>query len=323
MSNMHYRTLGRTGLNVSIVGMGTGGGPDPLGQKSGLPESEAIALLRRAYDLGVNLFDTAPGYMESEVILGRALREVPRESFVISTKIALAGGMPGEAMRIMRADEIEPAVDRSLRRLQMDHVDLLLLGVAGPEHLELVLHEHLPVLKRLQQAGKIRHLGSSELSRADGAHRWLQAVLPHDILDVAMVAHNMINQSAQRSVFPACLRRRVGVINIFTVRRVFSVPGRLEEVLNDLKQRGVVSPTAVSDANPLGWIVAEGAADSLIEAAYRYAAYTEGVNTVMNGSTNPAMLESNIASIHKGPLDAAVRDRLATIFGAVEEAIGN
>src|SRR5438132_693473 len=114
---MIYRTLGRTGLKVSIMGMGTGGGPDPLGQKSGRPESEMHALLHRAYDLGVNFFDTSPGYMESEVILGRALQSLPRDRIVISTKIALAGSMPGNPIKIMRADEIEAAVDRSLRRL--------------------------------------------------------------------------------------------------------------------------------------------------------------------------------------------------------------
>src|SRR3954469_11093374 len=109
---MLYRTLGRTGLKISIMGMGTGGGPDPLGQKSGRPEAEMIRLLQRAYELGINFFDTAPGYMNSEIILGRALKAMSRENVIVSTKIALAGGRPGEPMKIMPAHEIEPAIDR-------------------------------------------------------------------------------------------------------------------------------------------------------------------------------------------------------------------
>jgi L-galactose dehydrogenase len=319
---MNYRTLGRTGLKISIMGMGTGGGPDPLGQKSGRPESEARALLRRAYDLGINFFDTAPGYMESEVILGRALKEYPRDSYILSTKIPLAGGMPGEPMKVMKAEEIEPAVTRSLQRMQVDTIDLLLIGVAGPDHLQLVLDEHIPVLQRLQRAGKIRFLGSSELSRADGDHQWLQAILPHGVLDVAMVAHNMINQSAQDSVFPLCREMNLGVLNIFTVRRVFSVPGRLQEVVADLKQRGVIDPS-VPDKDPLGWLVQSGEVATVIEAAYRYAAYTDGVSAVMNGATAVAMLEENIASVHKGPLKPETRERLHSMFGAVAEPIGN
>lgn len=297
--------------------------PDPLGQKSGRPEGEAHTLLRRAYDLGINLFDTAPGYLESEAILGRALQGLPRDKIVLSTKIALAGGMPGEPIRIMRAEEIEPAVDTSLRRLQTDYVDLLLIGVSGPEHHALVANEHLPVLQRLREAGKVRFLGSTEMSRSDGAHTWLQAILPRGALDVAMVAHNMINQSAQRTVFPLCRKLNLGVINVFTVRRVFGAPGRLQEVLIDLKQRGMIAADAVDAAEPLAWLVREGHAETIIEAAYRYAAYTDGVTVVMNGANGVELLEQNVRSVRKGPLPTEVCERLATIFAAVAEAIGN
>src|SRR5262245_40534322 len=232
---MKYRTLGRTGMKVSIMGMGTGGASDPLGQESGRPESEIHALLHRAFDLGINLFDTAPGYMESEVILGRALQSLPREQLVVSTKIALAGGMPGQPMKVMKPADIKPAVERSLKRLQMSQVDLLLVGIAGPEHYDFFVNDQLPVLQRLKEAGKVRFLGSSEQSRSDGSHEWLKKILPDGTLDVAMVAHNMINQSAQQSVFPICQELNLGVINVFTVRRVFSVPSRLEEVVRDLK----------------------------------------------------------------------------------------
>ena len=110
---MKYRTLGRTNESVSLVGMGTGG-HDPLGLKSGRPESEMIALLHRAFDLGINLFDTSPGYGNgrSETILGRALQELPRENLLVSTKIPLAGSMGGGCAR---ADETIPCRARRRR----------------------------------------------------------------------------------------------------------------------------------------------------------------------------------------------------------------
>lgn len=319
---MNYRTLGRTGLRISIVGMGTGGGPDPLGQKSGIPETQIHALLHRAFDLGINFFDTAPGYMDSESILGRALGSLPRDKLIVSSKIALAGSMPGEPIQVMRADQIEAAIDTSLRRLQMEYLDVLLMGVAGTEHFDLVMNEHMPVLRRLQSAGKFRFLGSSELSRSDGSHEWLQRILPTGELDVAMVAHNMINQSAQRTVFPICRERDIGVLNVFTVRRVFGVPGRLREVVEDLKARGVID-AAVGDEAMLEWLVKDREAGSIIEAAYRYAAYTPGVTTVMNGANDVRMLEQNIGSVHRGPLSSAAVERLGRLFGRVAEAVGN
>ena len=305
------------------MGMGTGGAADPLGQKSGRPESDIHSLLHRVFDLGINLFDTAPGYLDSEVILGRALKSLPRDSCVVSTKIALAGGMPGQPMKVMRGEDIEAAVNCSLQRLQMSHVDLMLVGVAGPEFYDLFVNEHLPALQKLQQAGKIKFLGSSEQSRSDGDHQWLQKVLPLGALDVAMVAHNMINQSAQRTVFPLCRQVNLGVINVFTVRKVFSSPDRLREVVRELKSHGVISPDSIPDDHPLGLLLQDGTISSVIEAAYRYAAYTDGVTSIMNGSSNLPVIEENIRSVLKGPLPADKVARLRAIFGRVAEPIGN
>ena len=84
---MEYRRFGRTGLSVSVMGLGSGG-PSQLGQGSGVPEAEAAGVVRRALDLGINLIDTAADYRESEAILGRALRGVPRERYILCTKFS-------------------------------------------------------------------------------------------------------------------------------------------------------------------------------------------------------------------------------------------
>ena len=307
-------------MRVSMLGMGTGG-HDPLGQKSGRPESEMIRLLHRAFDLGVNLFDTAPGYMESEVILGRALKSLPREELVVTTKLGLAPA--GEDREYyVAADDVAANVDRSLQRLGLEYIDALLMS-ADLKHFDAVMDRHVPVLETLKNKGKIRALGSTEWSISDGAHEWMQRMLPTGVLDVAMVAHNMINQSAQSFVLPHCREHGVGVISIFTVRNLFWNPKRLREVLADLAGRGLLHHEATGNADPLGWLVEEGIAGSLVEAAYRFAAYTPGVTSVMCGTLDIGELEQDVAFLDKGGLPPQAIRRLRDTFGHIAEPIGN
>lgn len=139
---MQYRKLGRTDLDVSLLGMGTGG-HDPLGANSGRSEAAMKDLLRHAFDLGINLFDTSPGYANgrSERILGKALQELPREEVVVSTKIPLASTIPGEPARIMEPAEISDYVEASLQRLQLEAVDIMLIAVSGLENFQMVVED--------------------------------------------------------------------------------------------------------------------------------------------------------------------------------------
>ena len=322
---MIYRTLGRTNLEVSALGMGTGG-LDPLGLKSGRSEEEMRDLLRHAFECGINLFDTSPGYGDgrSERILGQAARDIGRDRMVISPTMAMAGGMPGEPLTLLRPEQVAAALEESLRRLQTDYVDVLLMAVADePQHFDTVVSDLLPELVKLKEQGKIRFIGSSEQTRSDGAHHWLQRVLPTDQVDVAMVGHNMINQSARRTVFPLCVAKNIGVLNIFTVRNLFWNMPRLKEVVAGLKERGVIGPDAVSDDSPLGWLLEDGECESLVEAAYRYAAYTEGVTTVMCGTIDRGELDQDIGFMDKGALSDGKLGRLRETFGHIAETIGN
>jgi aryl-alcohol dehydrogenase-like predicted oxidoreductase len=322
---MKVRTLGRTGIEVSLLGMGTGG-LNPLGMNSGRSESEMKALLRRAFDLGINLFDTAPGYADgrSERILGCALADLPRDEVVVSTKIPLVLSVPGAQPHVMKPAEVGPFVHESLRRLQLDYVDVMLIAAADlPQFFDVVIETLIPELLKLRDKGKIRFIGSTESTRSDGQHVWLQRVLPTGLVDVAMVGHNMINQSAQRTVFPICVQKELGVLNVFTVRNLFWNRKRLAEVIADLKQRGVLADDALDDENPLGWLLEDGDCGSLVEAAYRYAAFTQGVTAVMCGTIEIGELEENLKTVRKGPLPADIIERLQLTFGHVSEPIGN
>ena len=116
-----------------------------------------------------------------------------------------------------------------------------------------------------------------------------------------MVAYNMINQCAEREVFPLCRKNDVGTTVVFAVRKTFNRPERLKQVIKGLKRRELIAPDAVSDEDPLGWLV-KGDVHSPISAAYRFCASNEDVSTVMTGTINMDHLEENVQCILAGPL---------------------
>ena len=114
---MDYTTLGKTGLKVSVAGLGCGGN-SRIGQGSGKSEDESVALVRRALDLGVNLLDTAANY-KTEGIVGKAIKAVPRDSVVVTTKTAIRKGET-----LFDAAHVVESLDNSLRLLDTDYIDV-------------------------------------------------------------------------------------------------------------------------------------------------------------------------------------------------------
>ncbi len=225
---------------------------------------------------------------------------------------------------IRRAYEagVRDGVKQSLRSLGLDYIDIMLMAVAEAKYKEPVVQDHLPVLEQLKQEGLIRFIGSSEQTRSDGAHEWLRAILPTGAVDVAVVGHNMINQSAERTVFPYCQKHDIGVLNIFTVRNLFWNPLRLREVTAELRAAGKVPSDGLPDDDPLGWLIDDDVG-SLVEAAYRYALHTDAVTAVMCGTIESAELEENLSIFEKGPLSVPLVDKLHAIFGDINDPIGN
>src|SRR5438105_14446478 len=122
---MEYVTLGRTGLRVSVAGLGCGGF-SRLGLGTGKSEAEAVALVRRAFGLGVNLLDTAAVY-GTEAVVGRAIKNIPRDSVVIATK----AWIPRREGR-SAAERAVTSLENSLRQLDTDYVDIFQLHGVSP-----------------------------------------------------------------------------------------------------------------------------------------------------------------------------------------------
>lgn len=212
---MEYRTLGRTGLHVSSICLGTmtWGGKGYWEVVGKLDVGAAAAQIRMARDAGVNFIDTANIYHEgmTEEILGQALREVgvPRHEMVIATKVRGRTGPGPNAVGLTRA-HILHQVDESLRRLQTDFIDLY--QIHGVDPLTPV-DETLRALDDLVRAGKVRYLGLSnhaawQIMKALGLsreHGWAR-------FESVQAYYTIAGRDLEREVIPLCHDQQLSVL---------------------------------------------------------------------------------------------------------------
>ena len=153
---MQTRLLGKTGLKLPVLSFGA----SSLGQEfRSVKLDEALASVRAALDCGLNFIDTSPFYGRgmSEVLLGLALRDVPRDHFTLCTKL----GRYDLNHFDFSASRVAESVDVSLHRLGTDHLDIILCHDIEFVKLEQIVEETLPALRKIQQAGKVRFIGFS------------------------------------------------------------------------------------------------------------------------------------------------------------------
>jgi aryl-alcohol dehydrogenase-like predicted oxidoreductase len=301
---MDYTTLGRTGLRVSVAGLGCGGN-SRIGLGSGKSEAEAIALVHAALDLGVNIFDTAAAYGTEEV-LGKALKGVPRERVVIATKASWGPLSP---------ERVVASLDRSLRRLDTDYIDVFQLHGVSPSAYDHACEVVAPALSKERDKGKLRFIGVTEAASSDAEHCMIGRAAADGVWDTVMVAFHMLHQNARERVFPLTRKHRIGTLLMFAVRNIFSQPARLRAALRDLAATGAVPRQLAEAEDPLGFLVHQGGATSLVDAAYRFVRHEPGVDVVLFGTGETAHLRSNIASLLAPPMPAADRAKLKELFG--------
>ena len=210
---MDYVNLGRTGLKVSRIALGcmTYGEPGRGTHAWTLPEAESRPYIARALELGINFFDTANVYSagSSEEILGRALRDVPRDTLVIATKVhgAMRQGPNGGGLS---RKAIFAEIDASLTRLGMDYVDLYQIHRFDPET---PIEETLEALHDLVRGGKVRYLGASSMHAWQFCKALYVARVNGWTRFVSMQNHlNLLYREEEREMMGLCLEEGVGVI---------------------------------------------------------------------------------------------------------------
>lgn len=309
---MHYTTLGATGLKVSVAGLGCGGN-SRIGLGAGKTEAESIELVRAALDLGVTYFDTAALY-GTEPILGRAIKPSERSKVVISTKAHIHSG-DRRGSGVLAAADVVASLERSLRNLKTDYVDVFLLHGVAPAALDAARAEIVPALLAEKAKGKLRHLGITETAARDADHTMIDRALADPCWEVIMLAFHMMHQNARRVIFPRTQARGVGTLLMFVVRNIFSKPDVLGAAMRELAEAGKIPAELAGHADPLGFLVHAGGATSLIDAAYRFVRYEPGVDIVLFGTSSIDHMQSNIASILRPPLPEPDHARLTEMFG--------
>ena len=311
---MQATILGRTGLKVSRLGVG-GGGPSQLGQSTGVPADDSTTIVRMALDSGVNFIDTAEAY-RTEAIIGRAIRGIPRHQLVLSTKKTTWGEHP------ITPAEVRLSLEASLKRLETDYVDIYSLHGVGTEQYDYLASEIIPVFQQLKTEGKIRFIGITEAFHSDPGHAMLQRALQDDVWDVIMVGINILNQSARPRVLAETIRKNIGIQVMFAVRLALSRPGRLKEVVRELIAKGQLDASEIDMDDPLGFVITDGGAASIPDAAYRFCRDEPGTHVILSGTGSADHMRANLEAIERPPLPEAVTSRLRSIFRRVDSISG-
>jgi aryl-alcohol dehydrogenase-like predicted oxidoreductase len=204
---MDYRPLGRTGVSVSQMCLGA----MMFGAFGNTDHDDAVKIIHRALDAGVNFIDTADGYSagESETILGKALAGSRRDRVVLAVKF----GVPFDEERNHRGASrrwITDAVEGSLRRLQTDWIDLYQVGVPDPDT---DIDETLGALSDLVRAGKVRSIGASKVPASQIVEaQWTSERRGHERFRTEQPPYSLLTRAIEYDVLPTCLRHGMGVL---------------------------------------------------------------------------------------------------------------
>jgi len=173
----------------------------------------------------------------------------------------------------------------------------------------------VPALLREKDKGKFRHLAVSETAPRDPGHTMLERAVEEPAWEVFMLAFHMLNQNARNHLLKRTQANKVGTLCMFAVRNVFSRPGLLQTTVAELAAAGQLPRDLAEADDPLGFLVHEGGAESIIDAAYRFARHEPGIDVVLFGTSSVEHLKANVASILRPPLPAEDVGRLYTLFG--------
>ncbi len=297
---MQLQPLGKTGLRVSPLGLGAA----EIGF-TGMEQSAATELLHFAMDHGINVIDTAAGYESSEERIGKALGPRRRQCVLVSKCGWAEGGEAGPAS--WTAGQIELSIERSLRRLRTDHIDVMLLHSCDQALLE--RGEAMAALRRARESGKVRFIGYS----GDGevaAFACRQAEV-----DVIETSINFCDQANIETVLPAAREARVGVL---AKRSLANGAWRRGEEIDPV-YREYARPYA-ERFRAMGMTLAELGLKEMgwAEMALRFVLSQPGVHVALAGSVRLEHLFGNLEAARRGPLPEEAVTRLRRAFAQAE-----
>lgn len=302
---MQYKQFTEQSPRVSAIGMGTW----QLGQGSdwkSMSEQAAITLVQRALELGVNFFDTAPNYGlgTSELRLGKALKGVDRSKIVINTKF----GHTETGEMNYDAHFIRKSVEGSLKRLQVDYIDSLLLHNPPFKYIDGNKTDHYEILEQLKKEGKIMAYGASLDSYEE-----MKLLMETTECQVIEAFFNILHQDTARA-FAQAQEKGVAIIAKIPLDSGW-LSGKYDEssVFNDIRKRWTSEDisTRAKLVNRLKERLGEEG--NLAQVAIAFCFAYDAVSTVIPGNTSIAQLENNLESI-RHPLSKEVIKKLERFY---------
>ena len=297
---MDTRPLGSTGLQVPILSFGA----SSLGQEfRSITLDEAMRSVRTALDCGMTLLDTSPFYGRgmSEVLLGVALRDVPRHGYLLCTKLGRydLGHFDFSARRVAES------VDVSLHRLGTDHLDIILCHDIEFVPMQQIVDETLPALRRIQQAGKVRCIGFSGYPQ-----KIFRFICDQAAVDCVLNYNQYTLQNTRFAdeTIPFLAARGIGIMNAgpFSARLLTDAP--LPAWLKE--------PEAVKAAARRAAEVCRARGTPIAKLALQFAIENPAIATTVAGSANPANIR-DWAAWAAEPLDRELLADVQAIFAPV------
>jgi L-galactose dehydrogenase len=310
---MLTRRLGRTNLQVSELSFGAARGYD---------QPDFADLVHAILDAGINFIDTATGYGDSELALGRALQG--HDDVLLETKYCPYDSYRPEATYVGTPEALIASAEESLRRLRRDHLDVLLgHGMRTLDTFDRFMSDgSYDAMVKLRDQGKVRFIGISELSEADGTHEVLQRAVPTGAFDVVMLTLNFLLQTAAERVLPLCRQHDVGVVVMMPLNQaskdsgLVSLPAALECIRRHVAEGNLPAEPPYTEPNVLDFLQPY----SVPEAGLRYVLSHE-VSTCCVGMRSLERLQQNLTVVDPPYLDAARKGRLQELFGRIERQV--
>lgn len=301
---MIYNDLGKTGLKVSNLGFGAS---SLGGVFRDIKENEAVEAVFTAVDNGINFIDVSPyyGHLKAETVLGKALKDIPCEKYILSTKVGRYG-KDGVNTWDYSAKKAKESVYESMERLHIDHIDLINVHDVEFADLEQVVKETLPALVELREKGVVSHVGITDLQPEN--LKWLVENTPEGTVETVLnFCHYCLNDDLLTEYFEFFESRGIGIINASPLS------------MGLLSQRG--TPDWHPASQELKDACAKAAAyckeqDYPIEKlAVQYATSNNAhIATTLFSSANPANVIKNISYVSE-PMDQELVAKVREIIG--------
>ncbi len=292
---MEYRNLGSSGLKVSLVGLGC----NNFGMKCDAEQTTAV--VHRALDEGITLFDTADIYGNrggSEELLGKALGN-RRRDVVVASKFGMAMG-EGPYLRGASRRYILSAAETSLRRLGTDYIDLYQIHAPDPDTPQ---QETLEALTDLVRAGKVRYIGCSNFAAwqvADAA--WISRTRGLSPYVSAQNQYNLLDRRIERELFPACREFGLGILPYFPLASGFltgkykrgaeAPPGSRLALMQRMADQ-VMTEANFATLERLEEF-ASARSHTILELAVGWLASQPLISSVISGATTPEQVSANV-----------------------------